>query len=69
MYVEHNPVVIMDQDSIYTTASYNPYTTTLYESMSQSDRENFIKATKKEMEDHINRKHWKLIPLKYLPKG
>ena len=37
--------------------------------MTQPDREEFIEATKKELEDHINRKHWKIIPFKSLTKG
>ena len=54
----------MAQESISKTASYEPDTTTLDEAMCQYDREELIKDMKNKLEDHLNRKHWKLIPFK-----
>ena len=36
--------------------------------MNKQDREDFIKAMTSELLDHINRKHWKEIPIKSVPK-
>ena len=47
----------------------DPDTMTLQEALKQDDREEFIKAMKKELEDHINRKHWKVVPLSSIPKN
>ena len=35
--------------------------------MQAPDREQFIEAMRKELEDHIGRKHWKIVPLKSIP--
>ena len=42
---------------------------TLSEALQPPDRHEFIKAMEKELRDHINRKHWKLVPLKSIPVG
>ena len=39
----------------------------LEEALRQPDREEFIKAMYKELNDHISRKHWKVVPLKSVP--
>jgi hypothetical protein len=40
----------------------------LEEALQQPDRDEFIKAMKKELNDHISRKHWKVMPAKNVPK-
>ena len=40
---------------------------TLAEALKQPDREEFIKATHQELDAHISRKHWKVVPRKYVP--
>ena len=40
---------------------------TLDEAMRAPDREEFIKAMHKELNDHIERKHWKIVPSKTIP--
>ena len=40
---------------------------TLDEALRQPDREQFIAAMKKELEDHINCKHWKVVPANAIP--
>ena len=47
----------------------DPDTMTLQEALRQEDRDEFLKAMKKELEDHINRKHWKVVPLSAVPKN
>jgi hypothetical protein len=38
--------------------------------MNQPDREEFIKAMNKdELQDHIDRGHWKVVPSKSVPSG
>jgi hypothetical protein len=41
----------------------------LNEAMIQPDREEFIKAMNKELQDHIDRGHWKVVPSKSVPSG
>lgn len=45
----------------------DPDTMTLDEALKQPDRDEFIKAMKKELMDHIERKHWKVVPIKNIP--
>jgi hypothetical protein len=40
-----------------------------HEAIRQPDREDFIKAIIKEVNDHIKRKHWILVPREDVPKG
>ena len=35
--------------------------------MSQPDRDKFLKVMEKELNDHINRGHWKIIPKRNVP--
>jgi hypothetical protein len=51
----------------YITQS-DPDTMHLEEALQQPDREEFIKAMTKELNDHISRKHWKVMPAKNVPK-
>ena len=41
----------------------------LYQALKQPDRDEFVKAVIKEMNDHIVRKHWELIPIEQVPEG
>ena len=40
---------------------------TLKETLSQPDRDQFLDAMKKKLNDHISRGHWKVIPDKCVP--
>ena len=40
---------------------------TMTEAMNQPDKEQFLLAMKKELEDHIARKHWKVVPVSTVP--
>jgi hypothetical protein len=46
----------------------DPDTMHLEEALQQPDREQFIQAMHKELKDHVDRKHWKVIPMKAVPK-
>jgi hypothetical protein len=48
--------------------SSDPDTMTLEEAMNQPDRAQFIEAMKKELADHIERKHWKIMPAASVPR-
>ena len=39
----------------------------LHEPMKEPDRLQLLAAMQKELEDHVLRKHWKVIPLHFLP--
>jgi hypothetical protein len=47
----------------------DPDTMYFHEAIRQPDREDFIKAIIKEINDHITRKHWILVPREKVPKG
>ena len=49
-------------------ASSDPDTMYYHEALQQHDRKEFIKVMYKEIADHVNRRHWKVIPLKNVPK-
>jgi hypothetical protein len=46
----------------------DPDTMHLEDALKQPDRKEFIKAMHKELNDHIERKHWKVVPLKAVPR-
>ena len=37
--------------------------------MRATDKKNFVHAMVKEVEDHVKRKHWEIIPISSVPKG
>jgi hypothetical protein len=47
----------------------DPDTMYFHEAVKQPDREEFIKAIIKEINDHIDRNHWVLVPRNKVPKG
>jgi hypothetical protein len=47
----------------------NKDTMSFHEAMQAPDADEFIKAVVKEVNDHIESKHWELIPCKQVPKG
>ena len=46
----------------------DPDTMYLHEALREPDRDKFIEAIEKELDDHILRKHWKVVPLQNVPK-
>ena len=48
--------------TVLVTSSNDTDTMTLTELLCQPDRSEFIKAMHKELSDHIDCKHWKVVP-------
>ena len=46
----------------------DPDTIHLDEALQKHDKDKFLEAMAKELKDHIKRKNWKAVPLKYIPK-
>ena len=65
-YSEPHPLALLSS-YIFSFVASDPDTMTLAEAMSQPDRQQFIQAMKKELNDHISRGHWKVIPSKFVP--
>jgi hypothetical protein len=65
-YLEPHPFAL-NTKQISTRVGSNPDRMYLEEAMKQQDREHFIKAMYKELEDHIRRKYWVIVPLKLVP--
>ena len=64
---EPHPIALMS-DHIFSFIGSDPDTMHLEEALSQTERVEFIKAMEKELKDHINRGHWKVIPVKHMTK-
>ena len=65
---EPHPFALFTEQVIaLASKSTDPDTLTFEEAMQAPDREQFIEAMYKELEDHIERKHWKIVPLKAIP--
>ena len=47
----------------------NPDTMTIGQALREPDREEFIKAMIKEIEDHTKRGHWEVVHVSTIPKG
>ena len=67
-YSEPNPFASICE-TIYGMVATDPDTMHLHEALQQEDREHFIEAMTEELKSHIKRKHWKIVPLKSVPKG
>ncbi|MEM7283838.1 MAG: reverse transcriptase domain-containing protein, partial [Pseudomonadota bacterium] len=63
-----HPYALFLESFAFSTTS-DPDTMNLDEAMKQPDRDKFIEAMYKELNDHIQRKHWKVIPMKSVPRG
>jgi hypothetical protein len=66
-YAEPHPFAMYLEDVFAFVASSAPDTMAIQEALVQPDREHFIKAMSKELQDHGNRRHWKIVPLKTVP--
>ena len=64
---EPHPFALMLEQVTAMIAKSDPDTMYLDEALRQPDRHEFIKAMHKELNDHITRKHWKVVPLKSVP--
>jgi hypothetical protein len=57
-----NPIAFLAQTS-------DPDTMYYHQAMKQPDRNEFVKAVIKEINDHVERKHWELIPIEEVPEN
>ena len=57
------------ESGIYMAVSSDPDTMTLIEALKQPDCHELIKEKEKELRDHIDIKHWKVVPFKSIPVG
>lgn len=65
-YSEPHPLALLTEQIVALIGS-DPDTMYLAEAMRQPDRDKFIEAMYKELNDHIGRKHWMIVPLKSVP--
>ena len=63
-YANPHPFEFAVMSAIYMAVYYEPDTMTLIEVLKYPDYHKFIKAMEKELRDNIDRKHWKVVPLK-----
>ena len=66
-FAKPHPFAFAVESAIYIDVSSYPNTMTLSEALQQPDCHEFIKAMKTELRDHIDHKHWKVVPLKSIP--
>ena len=57
------------QEPVAYMASANPDIMYLHEAMKVPDRDQFKRAMDKELQDHIARRHWEVVPRGEVPKG
>ena len=57
------------KDPLAFLASQQQDTMYYHQALKEPDRDEFIKAIVKEVNDHTERKHWELIPQEQVPKG
>ena len=63
---EPHPFALLGEH-IFSFLVTDPDTMTLKEALEQDDRSHFLAAMKKELKDHISRKHWKEVPRRSVP--
>jgi hypothetical protein len=67
--IEPHPMAFVSEHVVAMASSRSdPDTMTFAEAMKAPDREEFVKAMTKELEDHISRGHWKVVPSKSIPR-
>jgi hypothetical protein len=65
-YSEPHPFALLTKQ-ISVFLGSDPDTMYLEEAMNQPDKPQFVQAMYKELQDHVNRKHWVVVPLKSVP--
>jgi hypothetical protein len=64
---EPHPFALAVDHLFANSASSDPDVLTFEEAMRCPDRDKFIEAMRKELDDHISRHHWKVVPRKTIP--
>ena len=67
-YSDVNPQLGILEKMALAGKSNDPDMMTLDKAMRQEDRTEFIKTMYKELEDHVQRKHWMVVSLCVIPK-
>ena len=65
-YSEPHPMALMCEH-VFAHITTDPDTMTLSEALRQPDRDKFLAAMQKELNDHITRGHWTVLPTKNIP--
>ena len=65
-YTEPHPLSLL-ANQMFSFVATDPDTMTLKEALAQPDKAYFLKSMKKELNDHITWKHWKVFPAKNVP--
>ena len=60
--VEPHPFAFISESLIGMSTSSDPDTMTLDEAMAAPDKNEFTQAMHKELHDHVNIRHWKVVP-------
>ena len=66
---EHDPFCYAATSNRSKKAGGDPDTLSFRDAMNQTDKEHFLTAMIKEIQDHSKRKHWKIVPRAMVPKG
>ena len=64
-----HPLAYQSVAEAWVASRGDPDTMTLEEALRQPDRDDFLKAMEKELKDHIERKHWRVVPISKIPHG
>ena len=65
--VEPHPFAFISESVIGMATSSDPDTMALGEAMAAPDKNEFTQAMHKELHDHVNRRHWKVVPTRSIP--
>ena len=65
--VKPNPFAFISESIIGMATSSDPDTMTLDEAMAAPNKNKFIQSMHKERHDHVNRRHWKVVPTQSIP--
>ena len=66
LHEEPHPLALI-VDHMFSFVASDPDTMTLKEAMEQPDKDKFLLAMQQELHDHIERRHWKVVPAKCVP--
>ena len=60
---------MVELTQVYAMTQADPNTMTLKEAMAEPDTDKFLDAMIKEIQDHVQRKHWRLVSDKQMHKS
>ena len=68
-YSEPHPLAFMMEQMYAMVSRSDPETMYLEVALKKPDKEEFVKAMYKELQDYINTKHWKAVPATSVPRN